>query len=190
MTAGGIAELAGCGKGRKHRRAPVWPTPSSGFVMSRVPSTSLTCARRPSVARAAIGERLPEALVLSRPQLSDLLLEGTIDRLCPLGRGALLETVDALLEVGGSPTAAAARLFCHRNTVGHRLRRIVQLIGHDPLTRPGARVWSLALLAADQRPPGSRAGRVAAGSPSVRLGRTRGRWARAEDRLCSPPVAP
>jgi DNA-binding PucR family transcriptional regulator len=48
----------------------------------------------------------------------------------------------------GSPTRAADELYCHRNAVVHRLRRIESLTGHE-VTDPRARLlWQLALLGA------------------------------------------
>ncbi|MGW0994238.1 PucR family transcriptional regulator [Streptomyces sp. NPDC002523] len=45
--------------------------------------------------------------------------------------GALLRTLAVLLDVGGAPSAAAARLGVHRNTVTARLERL-RMLGCDP----------------------------------------------------------
>jgi DNA-binding PucR family transcriptional regulator len=45
------------------------------------------------------------------------------------GANALLDTLDAWLDAGGSTAAAANALHCHRNTVLYRLQRITQLTG-------------------------------------------------------------
>ena len=44
-----------------------------------------------------------------------------------------VETLRAYLDCGGSSLLAAGRLYCHRNTVLKRLRRVEHLIG-GPLT--------------------------------------------------------
>jgi DNA-binding PucR family transcriptional regulator len=65
----------------------------------------------------------------------------------------LLDTLAALLAADGSPTRAADELYCHRNTVMHRLRRIETVTGRK-LTDPRARLqWQLALLGTDHRRP-------------------------------------
>jgi DNA-binding PucR family transcriptional regulator len=53
-------------------------------------------------------------------------------------RETLLTTLEELLANGGSPTHAAAALFCHRNTVIYRMRRIEAATGRsigDPRDR-------------------------------------------------------
>ncbi|MDX6255208.1 MAG: hypothetical protein QOJ11_1542 [Frankiales bacterium] len=50
-------------------------------------------------------------------------------------RELLLDTLDAWLDKGGSASRAAEILFCHPNTVRHRLRRIEQRTGRS-LTDP------------------------------------------------------
>ena len=47
----------------------------------------------------------------------------------------LVETARAWLELDGSTSAAAARLFVHRNTVRYRMQRLQELTGRD-LGRP------------------------------------------------------
>ena len=49
----------------------------------------------------------------------------------------LLETLRTWFAEKGSTSAAAARLYVHRNTVRYRLRRIEELTGED-LTDPAA----------------------------------------------------
>jgi hypothetical protein len=44
---------------------------------------------------------------------------------------ALLDTLDAWFDCGGSLAAAAQRLHYHRNTINHRLRRVEELTGRD-----------------------------------------------------------
>jgi hypothetical protein len=81
---------------------------------------------------------LPTALVVSQPELAARLIAdvfGSLLELDPSDRAVLLETLDAWLEYGGSAGRAATRLYCHRNTVFNRLRRLEQLTSRS-LSRP------------------------------------------------------
>jgi hypothetical protein len=107
-----------------------------------------------------IDDRLPEALLSNSPEIGARLVDRTLGRLLELPgdeREVLLETLSAFLDADGSPTRAADLLYCHRNTVMHRLRRIESVTGRK-LTDPRARLlWQLALLgtghhAAHRRP--------------------------------------
>ncbi|MFI9755338.1 PucR family transcriptional regulator [Streptomyces collinus] len=83
-------------------------------------------------------EHLPEALVVSCPELGATLTErvlGPLLRLEPADRDVLLETLVAWFACEGSAQRAGERLYCHRNTVLNRLRRCEQLIGRS-LARP------------------------------------------------------
>ncbi|MFI1398257.1 PucR family transcriptional regulator [Streptomyces sp. NPDC020681] len=85
-----------------------------------------------------LDERLPTALVVSQPELSARLIAdvfGPLLDLDPADRAVLLETLDAWLDCGGSAGRAATRLYCHRNTVFNRLRRLEQLTSRS-LGRP------------------------------------------------------
>ncbi|MFJ4822383.1 PucR family transcriptional regulator [Streptomyces bacillaris] len=97
-----------------------------------------------------LDEHLPDALVVSSPALGSALAArvlGPLDRLDPADRDVILETLTAWLDADGSAQRAAARLYCHRNTVLNRLRRFEQLTGRC-LTRPRDAVEvSLALAA-------------------------------------------
>lgn len=107
---------------------------------------------RASTSVADITERLPEALIAGAPQLTSLLVEETIQPLLNLSgmtRQSLLETLIAALRHGGSATAAAEDLLCHRNTVVYRIKRIEQLTGRS-LDDPRDRLLlSLAAIAID-----------------------------------------
>jgi sugar diacid utilization regulator len=50
-------------------------------------------------------------------------------------RTILLDTFEAWLQAGGSANDTASKIFCHPNTVRHRLRRIEELTGRS-LSRP------------------------------------------------------
>lgn len=78
-----------------------------------------------------LAERLPEALLLSSPELTDSLLQTHLRGLLDLGgdeRGFLLETLATWVGTGGSATRSAQVLHCHRNTVLNRIHRIEGLI--------------------------------------------------------------
>ncbi|MBC2905502.1 PucR family transcriptional regulator [Streptomyces cupreus] len=83
-------------------------------------------------------EHLPEALVISCPELGATLADqvlGPLLRLEPADRDVLLDTLSAWLACDGSAQRAGERLYCHRNTVLNRLRRCEQLTGRS-LARP------------------------------------------------------
>jgi hypothetical protein len=104
-----------------------------------------------------VEEELPAALVAAAPALGTLLTDRVLGPLLdrpPADRALLLGTLTAWLECDGSARRAAVRLFCHRNTVLNRLRRVEQLTGRS-LTRPADLVeLTLALHACRLRPDG------------------------------------
>ncbi len=106
-----------------------------------------------------IDDRLPEALLSNSPEIGSRLVGETLGRLLELPedeREVLLETLSAFLDADGSPTRAADLLYCHRNTVMHRLRRIESVTGRK-LTDPRARLlWQLALLGTGHHDAGHR----------------------------------
>ncbi|WP_294180661.1 CdaR family transcriptional regulator [uncultured Schumannella sp.] len=78
------------------------------------------------------GERPIELTLVSNPDpVRNLITEvlGGVLSLDSSGANALLDTLDAWVEAGGSTGAAAAALHCHRNTVLYRMQRIAQLTG-------------------------------------------------------------
>ncbi len=106
-----------------------------------------------------IDERLPEALLSNSPEISSRLVGQSLGGLLELPgdeREVLLDTLAAFLASDGSPTRAADQLYCHRNTVMHRLRRIESVTGRK-LTDPRSRLlWQLALLGAWHGRPAQR----------------------------------
>jgi hypothetical protein len=70
------------------------------------------------------------------PRISRTVFGPLLD-LPPDDQAILLETLEAWRDNDGSAAAAAAALYCHPNTVRHRLRRIEQLTGRS-LTSPRA----------------------------------------------------
>ncbi|RBY93986.1 PucR family transcriptional regulator [Blastococcus sp. TBT05-19] len=107
----------------------------------------------------SIDERLPEALLSNSPEISSRLVGQSLGGLLELPedeQGVLLDTLEAFLAADGSPTRAADALYCHRNTVMHRLRRIESVTGRK-LTDPRSRLlWQLALLGTGRRQPTTR----------------------------------
>lgn len=92
-----------------------------------------TCA--PEAGEVAVLDRcLPAALVAAQSDLAErlrIVVLGPVLRLPPVERDLLLATVTAWLDTGGSAAGAAAALYCHRNTVLNRLRRIEELTGRS-----------------------------------------------------------
>ncbi len=83
---------------------------------------------------AVFDQRLPEALLVSAPDVAARLIEVWVAPLLAVGgeeAPILLETARAWVLVGGSATKTAARVHCHRNTVLNRIRRIGGLLGVD-----------------------------------------------------------
>ncbi|WP_214367848.1 PucR family transcriptional regulator [Pseudonocardia sp. H11422] len=125
----------------------------AGYRLARTAARTL---RAPGL--AVLDERLPEALLADSPELLPRLLQTSLGGLLELpepDRETLLETLEQLLACGGSPTHAAQALFCHRNTVIYRIRRIEAATGRtigDPRDRL---LLTLGLMAAraERRPP-------------------------------------
>ena len=96
-----------------------------------------------------IDERLPEALLSNSPEISSRLVGQSLGGLLQLPeeeRSVLLDTLAAFLASDGSPTRAADELYCHRNTVMHRLRRIEAVTGRKVTDARSRLLWQLALL--------------------------------------------
>ncbi|WP_345184713.1 helix-turn-helix domain-containing protein, partial [Streptomyces lavendulae] len=138
-------------------------------------------ALRTAPAAAAPGavlldERLPAALVAGDPELAGRLREvvlGPVLALPPEDARVLLDTLGTWLACRGSTTYAAQRLYCHRNTVSNRLRRLEQLTGRalsDPahvveLALAHAAVTQRAATPAAPPPPAPRGAPGAAPTP-------------------------
>jgi len=129
---------------------------SSAYRLAETAARTLPRATRRVV---TIDERLPEALLSNSPEISSRLVGQTLGGLLALPaeeREVLLDTLAAFLASDGSPTRAADELYCHRNTVMHRLRRIEQVTGRK-VADPRARLqWQLALLGAQHGRPTQR----------------------------------
>ncbi|CPR12077.1 regulator of polyketide synthase expression [Mycobacterium bohemicum DSM 44277] len=75
-----------------------------------------------------------------------------VDDLPAEERAILLDTFRAWVDAGGSANDAAAAVFCHPNTVRHRLRRIEELTGRS-LSRPRDLAELCLVFEADRRLP-------------------------------------
>jgi hypothetical protein len=76
---------------------------------------------------------------------------GPLDRFPAAERATLLDTLEAWRDSGGSTEQAAAVLFCHPNTVRHRLRRITEATGRSFTAPQDIAELCLALEAARQQ---------------------------------------
>jgi hypothetical protein len=89
--------------------------------------------------RVTVFDRDPLAIAAaSAPQVMRTVARttlGTLDQIAERDRALLLETFGAWLDAEGSADRAAAVLFCHPNTVRHRLRRLQDQTGRS-LARP------------------------------------------------------
>ncbi|WP_139982558.1 PucR family transcriptional regulator [Nocardioides litoris] len=86
--------------------------------------------RRPGL--APFDDRVPEALLLSAPEMAALLVDRWLRPVLALPgpeARALVDTLEAWVAAGGSTTATASAVHCHRNTVINRLRRITEVTG-------------------------------------------------------------
>jgi hypothetical protein len=82
----------------------------------------------------ALEERLPDALLLSSPELARQLVHrwlGGLLEIAPAERRLLLGTLQIWVATGGSVKHTADAAFCHRNTVINRLQRMQAITGHD-----------------------------------------------------------
>lgn len=99
----------------------------------------------------AFEDAVPAVLLQGSPEVTEHLVLSWLGPLLelPLGeRDDLLETLRVWVDVGGSPSAAAAALYCHRNTVLNRMRRITELLDRE-LTLPPRLELALALRAVE-----------------------------------------
>ncbi|PVE11781.1 PucR family transcriptional regulator [Streptomyces scopuliridis] len=84
--------------------------------------------------------------------LADEVLSGLFGEAVPAAEAdRLLETVSLHLSGSGSIADTAAALYCHRNTVQHRLQRFARLTGRDVRRPEDAAVVTIALRARAQR---------------------------------------
>jgi hypothetical protein len=115
-----IDDLAETGSALRFARLAVTGKPSADSLVTVFDDTPL--------AVAAVSA--PE--VMAKIKSSVL---GRLNELPPDERTILLDTFQAWLQAGGSANEAAGKVFCHPNTVRHRLRRIEELTNRS-LSRP------------------------------------------------------
>jgi hypothetical protein len=125
-------------------------------VAHRLAETALRALPPAGAVVAELDARLPAALIVTAPDLAGRLVQRALGGVLDLERDerkVLLETLRAWLETGGSAGQTASRLYCHRNTVLNRLRRVEGLTGRSVERVDDLVEWSLALLALDVLPP-------------------------------------
>lgn len=121
------------------------------YTLARTAARTLT---GPGV--ALLDEHLPEALLVGSPELTSRLTQVAFGDLLALPeqeRETLLSTLDAVIDSGGSPTRAAQRLYCHRNTVIYRLQRIESVTGRSVSDARDRLLFALGLLAVRRLAP-------------------------------------
>lgn len=114
-----------------HRSAPGWPA-----------------APRPVFSN----ELLPERVLIGDRAAARQLIDQVFRPLTG-ERAALLDTVSAYYDNGGSLEATARALFCHPNTVRYRLRRAASLTGFEPSDPRDAFAYQIALTLGRQESP-------------------------------------
>ncbi|MFC4858394.1 PucR family transcriptional regulator [Actinophytocola glycyrrhizae] len=87
---------------------------------------------------------LPERALAGDPDAEWQLID-QIARPLEVAGGALLETVETYLEVGGVLESCARLLFVHPNTVRYRLRKATEITGHNANLPRDALVLRIAL---------------------------------------------
>ncbi|MFF9345851.1 PucR family transcriptional regulator [Streptomyces sp. NPDC014734] len=98
---------------------------------------------------ASFDDRLPEALLVGRPEISERIVAVHLGAVLDTAaeRDTLLGTLRVWLDSGCSAARAAERLYCHRNTVLNRIGRIAELTGRSPDSGDARLGWALALRA-------------------------------------------
>ncbi|WP_233510627.1 PucR family transcriptional regulator [Actinomadura craniellae] len=141
MGGAGLDELAAAIGGRIQGNAGISPVVGDLADVGRARWLAELALRTCTAAGAEVARldrRLPGALVVSQPDIAHHLhreVFGSFAGLEPGLRDTLIETLACWLELDGSTAEVARRLYCHRNTVLNRLRRIEQLTGRL-LARP------------------------------------------------------
>lgn len=119
-------------------------------VAHRLALTTLRALPAGSAEVVELDARLPAALLVTAPDLAARLVQralGPVLALDPREAEPLLETLTAWLTSGGSAARTAEQLYCHRNTVLNRLRRLEALTGRSVERVDDLVELSLALLA-------------------------------------------
>lgn len=99
---------------------------------------------------ALVTDRLPEVMMATTPAVSHLLTDevlGPVVRLPAHQRTTLLDTLETMLQQDLSFARTAKAMFCHRNTVLYRVRRIEELTGRSINNARDRMLLGLAILA-------------------------------------------
>jgi DNA-binding PucR family transcriptional regulator len=93
---------------------------------------ALLCVPRTETGAHRYGAAPLDTLLVAQPDAARELRDGVLGALLDLPEHEhLLDTLEAWFDADGGATEAAARLHCHRNTVGYRLGRIAELTGRS-----------------------------------------------------------
>lgn len=115
--------------------SPVVEAPADLVRAYRLAALALRTAPESGGPRTALlDEGLPAALVAAQAELAGRLrtvVLGPVLALPVEDRRLLLTTLGTWLACQGSTSHAAQRLYCHRNTVSNRLRRLEQFTGRS-----------------------------------------------------------
>lgn len=99
----------------------------------RVASLTLRTLPKGASGLVRTTDRLAQTLLASTPEVARVLAQhhlGPVLGMRPALRDTYFDTVEAIVRAGGSYSTAARELFCHRNTVIKRMRRLEELTGH------------------------------------------------------------
>ncbi|MGW3162871.1 PucR family transcriptional regulator [Streptomyces sp. NPDC001142] len=98
---------------------------------------------------AAFDDRLPEVLLVGRPEIAERIVTAYLGSVLDSAaeRDTLLDTLRVWLDNGCSAARAAEQLYCHRNTVLNRIGRIAELTGRSAESGEARLGWALALRA-------------------------------------------
>lgn len=149
-----VAVLSAAAVGRVGVSAPVGGFDQVGRA-ARLADLALRTLPEDAVGVVTVLQRLPQALLAGGGALTALLVEqalGPVLALRSTDRDTYLDTLEALLDCDGHATAAARRLFCHRNTVLKRVQRLELLTGLRTTRTADVVLLRLALLAVRQAP--------------------------------------
>ncbi|MEU5535807.1 helix-turn-helix domain-containing protein [Streptomyces sp. NPDC020362] len=124
----------------------------------RLARLALARVRREAAGVVRFDDSPVAALVASSPDEATRIAGAVFARVLELPseeRNRLLETLEHWYAAGGSAAGAARRLYCHRNTVRYRLRRLEELTGRSLQDPRAVTDLSVALHALRLLPPPS-----------------------------------
>ncbi|MGW6534800.1 PucR family transcriptional regulator [Streptomyces sp. NPDC055051] len=113
----------------------------------RLAQRALDTLPRSSGEVASLDDRLVHAALGAEPEIADRLTARYLDGVLSNGteREVLLTTLRTWLDSGCSASEAAARMYCHRNTVLNRVARVSELTGWPSDSGEARLGWALAL---------------------------------------------